>query len=116
MANAITIGVTGLSFGSTAESGLLISSFSETKNIERAEVRDATGNVVGIALYNQTDSISFSGSITGSYTTTAGAVLTTIANATGTGGKVVVDSVVFSRSPDAFVTVDVSATRYPNMT
>ena len=59
MANAITIGVTGLSFGSTAESGLLISSFSETRNIEKAEVRDATGNVVGIALYNQTDSVNF---------------------------------------------------------
>ena len=115
MANAVTIGVTGLSFGATAESGLLISSFSETRNIERAEVRDGTGNVVGICLYNQTDSISFSGSITGSYATTAGAVLTTLANATSTGGKIVVESVAFSKSPDAFVTIDVSATRYPNM-
>lgn len=115
MANAVTIGTTGLSFGATAESGLLISSFSETRNIEKAEVKDATGNVVGLALYNQTDSISFSGSITGSYATTAGAVLTTLANATSTGGKIVVESVAFSKSPDAFVTVDVSATRYPNM-
>jgi hypothetical protein len=115
MANAVTIGTTGLSFGATAESGLLISSFSETRNIEKAEVRDATGNVVGIALYNQTDSISFSGSITGSYATTAGAVLTTLANATSTGGKIVVESVAFSKGSDAFVSVDVSATRYPNM-
>ena len=112
---ATTIGQTGLSFGLTAESGMLVQSFSETRNVEKAEVRNATGDVVGLALYNQTDSLSFSGTITGTYSTTAGAVLATLANDTSTGGKIVVDSVAFSRSPDAFVTVDVSATRYPNM-
>ena len=112
---ATTIGQTGLSFGLTAESGMLVQSFSETRNVEKAEVRNATGDVVGLALYNQTDSLSWSGTITGTYSTTAGAVLATLANATSTGGKIVVDSVAFSRSPDAFVTVDVSATRYPNM-
>ena len=112
---ATTIGQTGLSFGLTAESGMLVQSFSETRNVERAEVRNSSGDVVGLALYNQTDSLSFSGTITGSFTTTAGAVLATLANATSTGGKIVVESVAFNRSPDAFVTVDVSATRYPNM-
>ena len=112
---ATTIGQTGLSFGLTAESGMLVQSFSETRNVEKAEVRNATGDVVGLALYNQTDSLSFSGTITGSYSTTAGAVLATLANATSTGGRIVVDSVTLNRAPDAFVTVDVSATRYPNM-
>jgi hypothetical protein len=112
---ATTIGQTGLSFGLTAESGMLVQSFSETRNVEKAEVRNATGDVVGLALYNQTDSLSFSGTITGTYSTTAGAVLATLANATSTGGKIVVDSVTLNRAPDAFVTVDVSATRYPNM-
>lgn len=112
---ATTLGTTGLQFALSAESGLLVQSFSETRNVERAEVRRADGDVVGIALYNQTDSLSFSGAITGSYSTTAGAVLSTLVNATSTGGKIVVDSVAFSRSPDAFVTVDVSATRYPHM-
>ena len=94
---------------------MLVQSFSETRNVEKAEVRNSTGDVVGLALFNQTDSLSFSGTITGTYSTTAGAVLATLANATSTGGKIVVDSVAFSRGPDAFVTVDVSATRYPNM-
>lgn len=94
---------------------MLVQSFSETRNVEKAEVRNSSGDVVGLALYNQTDSLSFSGTITGTYSTTAGAVLATLANATSTGGKIVVDSVTFNRSPDAFVTVDVSATRYPNM-
>lgn len=112
---ATTIGQTGLSFGLSNESGMLVQSFSETRNVEKAEVRNSTGDVVGLALYNQTDSLSWSGTITGSYSTTAGAVLSTLANATSTGGRIVVDSVTFNRAPDAFVTVDVSATRYPNM-
>lgn len=112
---ATTLGQTGLQFALSAETGLLVQSFSETRNVERAEVRNASGDVVGVGLYNQTDSLSFSGAITGSYGTTAGAVLSTLVNATSTGGRIVVDSVTFNRSPDAFVTVDVSATRYPNM-
>lgn len=94
---------------------MLVQSFSETRNIEKQEVRNSGGDVVALALFNQTDSLSWSGTITGSYTTTAGAVLTTLANATSTGGKIVVDSISFNRTPDAFVTVNVSATRYPNM-
>jgi len=112
---ATTLGQTGLQFALSAETGLLVQSFSETRNVERAEVRRADGDVVGIALYNATDALSFSGAITGSYSTTAGAVLSTLVNATSTGGRIVVDSVAFSKSPDAFVTVDVSATRYPHM-
>jgi hypothetical protein len=42
-------------------------------------------------------------------------VLSTLANATSTGGRIVVDSVSFTKAPDSFVTVNVSATRYPNM-
>ena len=112
---ATTIGQTGLSFGLSAESGMLVQSFSETRNTEKTEVRNASGDVVGLALFNQTDTLSWAGTITGSYGTTAGAVLTTLANATSTGGKIVVDSVSFSKSPDTFVNVNVSATRYPSM-
>ena len=94
---------------------MLVQSFSETRNTEKTEVRNASGDVVGLALFNQTDTLSWSGSITGAYSTTAGAVLTTLANATSTGGKIVVDSVALTKSPDTFVTVNVSATRYPSM-
>jgi hypothetical protein len=94
---------------------MLVQSFSETRNVQKQEVMNSTGDVVGLALFNQTDSLSWSGTITGTYSTTAGAVLTTLANATSTGGKIVVESVAFKRGPTEFVTVDVSATRYPNM-
>lgn len=94
---------------------MLVQSFSETRNTEKAEVRSASGDVVALALFNPTDTLSWSGSITGTYGTTAGAVLSTLANATVTSGRIVVDSVAFTRSPDAFVQVNVTATRYPNM-
>ena len=112
---ATTIGTSGLQFGITAEAGGLVQSFTETRNVERAEIRNSSGEVVGAAMYNPTDSFSFSTTITGAYATTAGAVLTTLANATSTGGKIVVDSVTVNRTSEGFVTVDVSATRFPNM-
>jgi len=112
---ATTIGTNGLQFGITAEAGGLVQSFTETRNVERAEVRNQSGEVVGCAVYNPTDTFAFSTTITGAYATTAGAVLTTLANATSTGGKIVVDSVTVNRTSEGFVTVDVSATRFPNM-
>jgi hypothetical protein len=112
---ATTIGTTGLQFGITAEAGGLVQSFTETRNAERAEVRNSSGEVVGVSVYNATDTFAFSTTITGSYATTAGAVLSTLANAASTGGKIIVDSVTVNRASDGFVTVDVSATRFPNM-
>ena len=90
-------------------------SLTETRNVERAEVRNQSGEVVGAAMFNPTDTFAFSTTITGTYATTAGAVLTTLANAASTGGKIIVDSVTTNRASDGFVTVDVSATRFPNM-
>jgi len=111
---ATTIG-TALSFGLSAESGMLVQSFSETRNTEKAEARNNQGDVVALALFNQTDTLSWSGMITGAYSTSAGAVLASLANATSSGGKIVVDSVSFTKAPDSFTQVNVSATRYPNM-
>jgi hypothetical protein len=112
---ATTIGTSGLSFGITAESGGLVQSFTEARNIQRAEVRNASGEVVGAAMYNPTDTFTFTTTITGAYATTAGAVITTLANATSTGGKMIIDSVTTNKSSDGFVTVNVSVTRFPNM-
>jgi hypothetical protein len=112
---ATIIGTSGLSFGITSESGGLIQSFTETRNVQRAEVRNQSGEVVGAAIYNPTDTFTFTTTATGSYATTAGAVITTLANATSTGGKMIVDSVATNKSSDGFVTVNVTVTRFPNM-
>jgi hypothetical protein len=112
---AVTIGTTGLSFGLVAEAGIgLIQSFSETRNIEKNEVRNNQGDIVGIGYFNATTSYSLSVAITGAYNVTAGAALAALANAT-TLGTTRIDSITLNKSNDAFVTLDISATGYPNV-
>jgi hypothetical protein len=113
---AATIGTTGLVFGLTAETGIgLVQSFSEARNVEKNEVRNNTGDVVAIGYFNATTSYSLSVAITGTYNVTAGAALSALANAT-TAGTIRIDSITLNKSNDAFVTLDISATGYPNLT
>ena len=112
---AVTIGTAGLSFGLTAEAGIgLVQSFSEARNVEKNEVRNNAGDIVAIGYYNATTSYSLSVAITGAYNVTAGAALAALANAT-TLGTTRIDSITLNKSNDAFVTLDISATGYPNV-
>ena len=112
---AVTIGTAGLSFGLVAEAGIgLVQSFSEARNVEKNEVRNNAGDIVAIGYYNATTSYSLSVAITGSYNVTAGAALAALANAT-TLGTTRIDSITLNKSNDAFVTLDISATGYPNI-
>lgn len=112
---ATTIGTSGLIFGITAETGGLVQSFSETRNVQRAEARNGSGEVVALSLYNPTKSYSYSFLTTATLSTTAGAVLASIANASDTSGKVVVDSVSINKSADGFVSASINATQFPNI-
>ena len=111
---ATTIGQPGLVFGATTEGIGLIQSFSETRNVEKSEIRDRTGDIVGIAYYNATTGYSLSVAVTGAYGVTAGAALAALANAT-TLGTTRIDSITINKSNDAFVTLDITATGYPNV-
>jgi hypothetical protein len=112
---AVTIGTQGLSFGLVAEAGIgLVQSFSEARNVEKNEVRNNSGDIVAIGYFNATTSYSLSVAITGSYNVTAGAALAALANAT-TLGTTRIDSITLNKSNDAFVTLDISATGYPNV-
>lgn len=111
---AVTIGTTGLSFGLTQEGIGLVQSFSETRNVEKNEIRNNVGEIVGVSYYNPTTGYSLSVAVTGSYAVTAGAALAALANAT-TLGITRIDSITLNKSNDAFVTVDISATGYPNV-
>ena len=112
---ATTVGQSGLVFGLTAETIGLVQSFSETRNIEKNEVRNSSGDVTGIGYYNPTTAYSLSVAITGSNTSlTVGGAFSTLANAT-TVGTVRIDSLTINKSNRAFVTLDVSATGYPNV-
>lgn len=112
---AVTIGQSGLVFGATNEGIGLVQSFSETRNIEKNEARNNVGETVGISFYNPTTGYSLSVAVTGSYNVTAGAALAALANATTLGTNTRIDSITINKSNDAFVTVDISATGYPNV-
>jgi hypothetical protein len=112
---ATTIGTAGLVFGLSQEVIGLVQSFSETRNIEKNEIRDNAGDIKAISFYNPTTAYSLSVAITGSNTTlTVGGALASLANAT-TVGTTRVDSITINKSNDAFVTLDISATGYPNV-
>jgi len=112
---ATTIGQAGLVFGLTAEGIGLVQSFSEARSVEKNEVKNNSGDIVAVGYFNPTTAYSLSVAITGSYNVTAGAALSALANAT-TLGTTRIDSITLNKSNDAFVTLDISATGYPNVT
>jgi hypothetical protein len=113
---AATIGTAGLVFGLTAEAGIgLVQSFSEARSVEKNEVKNNQGDIVAVGYFNPTTAYSLSVAITGTYNVTAGAALSALANAT-TLGTTRIDSITLNKSNDAFVTLDISATGYPNVT
>ena len=111
---AATIGTAGLVFGLTAEGIGLVQSFSEARSVEKNEVKNNQGDIVAVGFFNPTTAYSLSVAITGTYNVTAGAALSALANAT-TLGTTRIDSITINKSNDAFVTLDISATGYPNV-
>ena len=111
---ATTIGQSGLVFGLTSEVVGLVQSFSETRNIEKNEIRDNAGDIKAVAYYNPTTAYSLSVAITGANTSLTVGGAFAMANAT-TSTNIRIDSLTLNKSNDAFVTLDVSATGYPNL-
>jgi len=108
-------------FGATAETGVILSSFSRSVQSSKSELMDEDGDIVAVSYYGRTATISISGAINGSTgvaTASVGSLLS-IANATTefgvTGGKIVVDSVSSEQGSDAFKTLTVEATQYPSL-
>ena len=113
---ATTLGTAGLVFG-TADEGIgLVQSFTETRNAEKIEVKNEAGDVEALAFVNATTSYSFSVAVTGNFRNIPGVALASLANAaTFAANKVIIDSVTVNKSNDAFASVDISATGYPNL-
>ena len=108
-------------FGATAETGIILSSFSRSVQSQKAELMDEDGDIVAVSYYGRTATISLTGAINGSsgVATAAVGALLTIANTTTefgvTGGKIVVDSVSSEQGSDAFKTLSIEATQYPSL-
>lgn len=112
---AVTIGTASLTFGITAETGGLVQSFSEVRNVEKQEVRNNVGDITAVAFYNPTTAYSLSITTTSAFTATSAGAAISIANAAQTTGSTRIDSLTINKSNDGFVTVDISATGYPNV-
>jgi hypothetical protein len=112
---------TSVVFGATAETGIIINSYSRAVSREKAEVLDNEGDVIAVSYYKPTASISIAGTLNGSTGVAAAApgVALTIASTTSgsgiTGGKVVVDSVTLNQTSEGFNEFSVEATQYPDL-
>jgi hypothetical protein len=108
-------------FGATAETGIILSSFSRSVQSQKAELMDEDGDIVAVSHYGRTATISLTGAINGSTGVATASIggLLTLANATTefgvTGGKIVVDSVSSEQGSDAFKTLSIEATQYPSL-
>jgi hypothetical protein len=113
----ITIGTTGASWGLTAETGLLVQTFSQKNTREKNQVRNEIGEFALVAFYNPTAAISVSGVLVGATGIGAAApgVILTVANVvSGNGGPtggVYVDDIEFSSSNTDFKKFTANATR-----
>jgi hypothetical protein len=110
------------SFGSTAETGILISSFTATSSADKAEIRDNDGDVVLKAFYNPKTTFSISGTVTGTTGIANAAVagLLTVANLDSivggvSGGGSYVETVAITKKPDGFKEITVTGERNPNI-
>ena len=114
-------GAANVIFGATAETGIILSSFSRSVQSSKSELMDEDGDIVAVSYYGKTATISISGAINGSSGVATASVggLLTLANTTTefgvTGGKIVVDSVSSEQGSDAFKTLTIEATQYPSL-
>jgi len=122
MAVTLLGSATGTVFGATAETGILINSFSISTSSDKQEVKNENGEVKLMAIYNPKSTISASGTVAGT-TGVAGATVgtaLTLANIEAVGGVsaglVIVESVSISKKPDGFKDISISAIRYPLIT
>jgi hypothetical protein len=112
---------TSVVFGCTAETGIIINSFSRQVSREKAEVMDNDGDVVAVSYYKPTATISIEGTLNGSTGVAAavpGVALTIASTTSGsgiTGGSILVDSITRSETSEGFATFSVEATQYPSI-
>ena len=112
---------TSVVFGCSAETGILISTFSREVTREKQEIMDNDGDVVAVSYYKPTASISIEGAVNGSTGVAAaapGVALSLNSTTSGngiTGGSIIVDSVSREETSEGFATFSVSATQYPSL-
>lgn len=111
---ATIVGLTSITFGGSAETVAVFTSFSQTSDSDKVVVVDEDGDHVAVAYHGKKSVAQMSGYLK-STTPTIGASIS-LANATaglgGVTGTFYVDSVAVSRAPNDFQQVTISATNH----
>jgi hypothetical protein len=110
-------------FGCTAETGIIINSFTRTTSREKVELTNDQGDVVAVSFYKPMAAITIEGVANGLTTglgLAAPGVALTINNTTSangiTSGSVLVNSTTRSQTSEAFAAFSVDASQYPLIT
>lgn len=110
-------------FGCTAETGIIINSYTRTTSREKVELTNADGDVVAVAYHKPMASITIEGvanGLTSGIGLAAPGVLLSINNTTSangiTSGSVIVDSTTRSQTSQDFASFSVEASQYPLIT
>ena len=121
--SAITLGATGLTFGLTAEVGVIAVTVNRSVNASKVEVANENGDIIAVGFHGfkaeySISSVFKNGGL-GISTASVGATLT-LANAQSgngvTGGAIIVDNVSLNKSNVDFTKMDIKATQYPSIT
>jgi uncharacterized protein (DUF697 family) len=111
---ATIVGISGLSFGGSAETVAVFTSFSQTSDSDKTIVVDEDGDHVCIAFHGKKSVASMSGFIKAALPTIGASI--SLANATaglgGVTGTFFVDSVAVSRAPNDFQQVTIGASNH----
>jgi hypothetical protein len=111
---ATVIGLTSITFGGSAETVAVFTSFSQTSDSEKNIVVDEDGDHVAVAYHGKKSVASMSGFLKSTIPTIGASV--TLANATaglgGVTGTFYVDSVSVSRAPNDFQQVTIGASNH----
>jgi hypothetical protein len=111
---ATIVGLTSITFGGSAETVAVFTSFSQTSDSDKTVVVDEDGDHVAVAYHGKKSVASMSGYLKAA-TPSIGASIT-LANSTaglgGVTGTFYVDSVAVSKAPNDFIQVTVGASNH----
>jgi hypothetical protein len=114
---ATTIGLSGVAFGLSAETGVVVQNFSLTQTSDTTEVSKHDGTHSAVAFSAFKKNISLSGNCNGAVASSGvGGTLALTANtAAVSSGTYYVTDVSFTESSDGFNSFDLSATAYDGL-
>ena len=112
---ATTIGLTGLSFGTTAESSAVVRSYEETIKCDPIELLDGDGDFKAVAFSNPNSSANIT-IVSGSVSAGIGSAFSQTGNTGLTGiNTLYVDSCSRTLTNDGFTEVQISASGWSNL-